>query len=304
MEAHQIRYFLALCETLNFTRAAEACNVSQPSLTRAIHGLEEELGGQLFNRERNHSHLTDLGRLMKPYLEQVWANMKAARKRADQITKLKELPLSVGIMCTIGPTKLVDFFRNFHDRHPGVDLNLVDGTAESLHELLTKGDLDVALYGLPSGVDDRFHEQPLFSERFVITVPNDHHFASRDIIRFKDLNGERYLVRWNCEVWQQFQAALAEQGVEPLRPYRSERDDWIQAMVLAGLGFGFFPESAVVMTGLLKLPLVEPEIRRTVNLVTVRGRPHAPAVGAFVREALRYNWRDMGGMASVRAAAR
>jgi len=63
---HQIRYFLAVCETLNFTRAAEACNVSQPSLTRAIKGLEDELGGPLFRRERNNTHLTGLGETTRP----------------------------------------------------------------------------------------------------------------------------------------------------------------------------------------------------------------------------------------------
>ena len=71
MEMHQIRYFLAVCETLNFTRAAEACNVSQPSLTRAIKGLEDELGGPLFRRERNNTHLTGLGEMMRPHLTQV-----------------------------------------------------------------------------------------------------------------------------------------------------------------------------------------------------------------------------------------
>ena len=71
MEMHQVRYFVALCETLNFTRAAEKCNVTQPSLTRAIKLLEEELGGPLFNRERNQTHLTELGRLMEPHLREV-----------------------------------------------------------------------------------------------------------------------------------------------------------------------------------------------------------------------------------------
>jgi DNA-binding MarR family transcriptional regulator len=69
MELHQIRYFLAVAETLNFNRAAERCNVSQPTLTRAIKKLEEELGGPLFRRERKLTHLTDLGRLMRPHLE-------------------------------------------------------------------------------------------------------------------------------------------------------------------------------------------------------------------------------------------
>ena len=71
---------------------------------------------------------------------------------------------------------------------------------------------------------------------------------------------------------------------------RSERDDWVQAMILAGLGFGFFPEFAVTMPGIVVKPLIEPEFVREINLVTVRGRPHSPAVGAFVRAARGYKW--------------
>ena len=67
MEMHQVRYFLALCEELNFTRAAERCNVAQPSLTRAIKQLEEELGGALFHRERANTHLSELGRTLSPF---------------------------------------------------------------------------------------------------------------------------------------------------------------------------------------------------------------------------------------------
>jgi len=64
MEMHQVRYFLAVARTLNFTRAAEECNVAQPSLTRAIRQLEDELGGDLFRRERPHAQLTELGQRM------------------------------------------------------------------------------------------------------------------------------------------------------------------------------------------------------------------------------------------------
>src|SRR5262245_47825542 len=71
MELHEIRYFLALCDTLNFTRAAEQCNVSQPALTRAIQHLEGKLGGPLVHRERANTHLTELGRIMRPYFQQI-----------------------------------------------------------------------------------------------------------------------------------------------------------------------------------------------------------------------------------------
>ena len=72
MEMHQVRYFLAVAQELNFSRAAEKCNVSQPSLSRAIQQLEGEFGGPLFNRERNLTHLTDLGEMVRPHLENVF----------------------------------------------------------------------------------------------------------------------------------------------------------------------------------------------------------------------------------------
>jgi LysR family transcriptional regulator, hydrogen peroxide-inducible genes activator len=72
MEMHQVRYFLAVAQELNFSRAAEKCNVSQPSLSRAIQQLEGELGGPLFHRERHLTHLTDLGEMVRPHLETVY----------------------------------------------------------------------------------------------------------------------------------------------------------------------------------------------------------------------------------------
>lgn len=92
MEMHQIKYFLAVCEALNFTRAAERCNVAQPSLTRAIKLLEEELGGELFRRERNLTHLTALGRLMRPRLETALDQISAARQNALSFLELGKVP--------------------------------------------------------------------------------------------------------------------------------------------------------------------------------------------------------------------
>src|SRR3954468_23777946 len=82
MEMHQVRYFLAVADELNFTRAAERCHVAQPSLTRAIKLLEEELGGPLFHRERANTHLSELGQMVKPYLEQVYGQAQEAKRQA------------------------------------------------------------------------------------------------------------------------------------------------------------------------------------------------------------------------------
>src|SRR3954462_11125383 len=97
MEMQQARYFVALCETLNFTRAAEKCNVTQPSLTRAIKLLEGELGGPLFNRERNQTHLTELGRSMEAHLREGIEQAQAARARPEGFFALRDPRRKLGV---------------------------------------------------------------------------------------------------------------------------------------------------------------------------------------------------------------
>ena len=120
MEMQHVRYFVALAGTLNFTRAAEQCNVSQPALTRAIQQLEHELGGPLFHRERGNTHLSELGRMMLPYLQTVEENTRAAREHARAVKKLERATLTVGTMCTIGPqlvsNLMKDVTRKFRER--------------------------------------------------------------------------------------------------------------------------------------------------------------------------------------------
>ena len=291
MEMHQIRYFLAVGETLNFTRAAEKCHVSQPALTRAIQTLEEEMGGPLFHRERQNTHLTELGRMLHPYLSQVLAQSEAAKRRARGFATLKEAPLNVGVMCTIGPGRLIELFAGFGERNPGIAVHMRDARAQVLRGWLEGGELDVALFGTPEPIDEQFHALRLFDEPLLIGFAPEHRFAQQNAVRLRDLDGERYLSRANCEFAETMARAGAEIGIAPVIAYRSERDDWIQAMARAGLGVMSIPQCAVTVDGLETRPLIEPELRRTINLVTVRGRPQSPAVGAFVREAMRWRAR-------------
>lgn len=290
MEMHEIRYFLALCDTLNFTRAAEQCNVSQPSLTRAIHKLEEEFGGPLLHRERANTHLTDLGRIVRPYLTEVLSQTVAAKSRARQFAQLGDVSLSLGMMCTIGPQHMINLMKAYRERYPGVDITLRDANAESLQNQLDEGEIDLAVLSFPEEVPDRYHTVALYSEQFVVAFAPGHEFESLECVRLQDLDQKQYLSRTNCEFGEYMLELYRRHGVDPIRPYRSERDDWILAMAAAGLGFSFIPQYSVTTPGLLTRPLVDPRVVRTVNLVTVRGRPHSPAVGAFVRTANKQDW--------------
>lgn len=293
MEVHEIRYFLALADILNFTRAAERCNVSQPALTRAIKSLEDKLGaGPLVHRERNNTHLTELGRIMRPYFEQVLQQMEAARSCARGFNALQNATLTVGLMCTIGPIQMVDLFANFHRRFDALDLYLRDGPVAHLEEWLSKGEIDVAICCRPDSMDERFHTLALYDERFCVAMAADHRLARQNAVTIADLHDERYLSRSNCE-YADYLRGLRERlgGVDLHKKYRSERDDWIQSMVLAGIGITYIPEFAVTIPGLVTRPLVDPVVTRTIQLVTVRGRPHSPSVGAFVQEVRRHPWQ-------------
>lgn len=290
MEMHQIRYFLAVCETLNFTRGAAECNVSQPALTRAVKGLEDELGGPLFNRERNNTHLTELGNLMRPYLAEVYAQTAAAKEQAASFGKLEKGRLKVGAMCTIGPAVISQFLLDYSTSHPGVEIEVIDDTGRAVDAALRQGEIEVALYGLPGELDEQFHVMPLFSERFVIVVSRTHRLANVPEVKACELNGERYVSRSNCEFIDYAGGILRDAGSEMNSVFSSESDDWVQGMIVAGLGLGFFPELCVTSPDLIAKPLVEPEISRTINLVTARGRPHSPAVGAFLQAARRFAW--------------
>jgi DNA-binding transcriptional LysR family regulator len=290
MEMQQVRYFVALAETLNFTRAAEKCNVSQPALTRAIQQLEHELGGPLFHRERANTHLSELGRMMLPYLESVDASTRAAKQAAQSAKKLENVTLTIGAMCTISPRLVSDLMVRFQMAHPDVGVSVLDTGAPQMIEAMEKGELEIGIIGVPEELPPTLHQVPVFEERFVIVLPKGHPWETKNAIRAAELHGEPYVGRSNCEVFQFVTDEFTRRGIATRKVFSSPRDDWVQGMIKAGLGFGFFPESCVTDPDLVVRPLIEPSFSRTIYLATVRGRPHSPAVGAFVRQARGHAW--------------
>jgi DNA-binding transcriptional LysR family regulator len=289
MEMHQVRYFLAVAEELNFTRASERCNVTQPSLSRAIKLLEEELGGLLFRREHDSTHLTDLGQMVRPHLQSVHDHSKLAKRLSQEFGR--KWPLKLGIMSTISPVEIVDLIANIRTRHPDVELRLCDADAKELRERLLAGDLEVAIYAIPGeDRDERIHSISLFREQMVLAVHRDHRLAETGAFPAQEMNGECYIHRMNCEFAGYADEILRQKGVTCNPVYWSERDDWTLAMVAAGLGFAFMPANSVKHPGVIGLPVVEPEFWREVGLVSVRGRPYSPSLGSLVREAMRKTW--------------
>ena len=288
MEMHQIRYFVALAEELSFTRAALRCHVTQPALTKAIRLLEQELGGTLIRRERLNTHLTELGAVMRPYLVDIVQRAEAARIQAINLKVGAREQLRLGVMCTIAPNPLLRLVDALRNNHPDVDLELTDARAADLEQLLQSDKLDVAIYCRPDHSNERMHYLPVFRERMMIVLHPDHALAGRDSLSIEDLGDDNYLNRINCEYNESLE--WKNRHVAWNKVVRSERDDWILAMIAAGMGFGFFPEYSVCHPGVVAKQIPGSLFTREVCIVTMRGRRFSAPVGAFVHEAMRNKW--------------
>ena len=290
MEMHQVRYFLAVADALNFTRAAEHCHVSQPALTRAIQQLEEELGGLLLRRERKLTHLTDFGVLIEPHLRKLVADAEAAKSTAQRFLKLQQAEVRLGIMCTVGPARFMSFLAAFRHGSPGCDLTLMEGVPGKLSNLLLQGELDLAIMAQPDAFNERLNVLPLYSERFCIAFPAGHRLDQQNQVRVTDVAGETYLRRINCEYRDYLADRLRERGLAVTVGFQSEREDWIQMMVAAGFGVCFLPEYSPAIPGVRTRPVSEPEVVREISLVSMSGRRYSPAVSAFIAAIRAHDW--------------
>jgi DNA-binding transcriptional LysR family regulator len=146
-------------------------------------------------------------------------------------------------MCTIGPLRFIGFFARFRRERPGIDLSLVEGTPARLLQMMDQGELDVAIMAKPDPFEDRFHVRPLYEEPFCVAFAAGHRFEERNTVRVADMDGESYLSRLNCEYYDQLDDGLRSARARVNEVFRSEREDWIQVMVSAGLGICFVPVS-------------------------------------------------------------
>jgi DNA-binding transcriptional LysR family regulator len=290
MEMHQVRYFLAAAKSLSFTRAAEVCHVSQPALTTAIKKLEAQLGSPLFHREGRQIALTEFGRRMQPHLSQIVEQERAAETVAKDFRLLNQVPIRIGVMSTIGPMRLAALMAAFEQNSPGVETAVRDGAPEALAALLDADELDIAILNPLDGLGENYRAEPLYIERYVVLLPPKHPLSARNALALRDLSGQDYVDRLSCEMREMVMGVCEDMGVKLYARFRSEREDFVQAMVMANIGFAFMPEYSVTHPDSVRRPLVDPEVKRTISLITVPGRKHSPAVAAFIRTVRSHKW--------------
>ena len=290
MEFHQVKYFLAACDYMNFTHAAESCAVSQPALTVAIQKLEASLGGALFLRDGRKLSLTPLGRIMRTHLGRIEDTRKAAYGAATELVMGEMEHIELGIMCTIGPVSFGPALAAWRNTVSDIELVLHDVLGKTACELLLSGALDCALIARQKPLPDRFYAIPLMTESFELAYGLGHPISGEGPLEFSDLSGLPYLDRLRCEFRDAIFEQADEQQLEIDVIMRSEREDWIQNFVAAGLGVTMLPRNSIVVEGIATRPVNGLPVERTIEIVTVRGRPLRQNVRRFVDFLAAYNW--------------
>jgi DNA-binding transcriptional LysR family regulator len=278
----QIRYFLALAETLNFTRAAEDCNVSQPALTRAIQSLEGELGGDLVRREGRHSHLTELGKRMLPLLQRCYESALTARELARAVTKNEVAPLGVAVSNTVNLEPFMapvsELFRSFQ----GLQLRIQHGPAARLLEELKGGNFDLAIASALDDGWDRLDRWPLFTEGFEIALASTHALARQNRVTVSDLAGQPLMKQTGCEDRPAVERWFADRGGTLASSHEYDSCHDLKALLQASAGVAIVPSSAPQFSDVKRAPLEGLDVTRVVYVYAVAGRLRSAPAAAFL----------------------
>lgn len=287
MEMNQVRYFLAVCEHRNFTHAARASYVSQPSLTAAIKKLEDEFGGALFLRDRAGCRLTPLGALVRPHIEAIHQQALEARDEAIRYNRLERVPISIGLGETVGQNSVTKSVESYRNKFPGADIELIVDSRSSLLEGLREGSLDVAV---TSGEvnDELYRVDPLYGEEYRAVVAVGHELSDHSEVSLESLSRTNMLDRLNCEMREALQQTCAEKGHDLYAAYRSNRVEWLLAMARRGSGAVILPESSIPEEpNLISLPIAGIEINRNIVALRYLHQPSRPEVEVLVQEMAR-----------------
>lgn len=301
MEMHQIRYFLAVGETLNLTKAAERCNVAQPSLTRAIKALETELGGELLRRERALSHLTELGHRMLPMLRQCYEAALTAKTVAASIKTGDIAPLTVAVSQAVALSPFAATLRELSRALPGLQLRLRRGSTGEVAESLKAGSVELAIAGPLAEVWSRLDAFPLFDEPFDLVVSETHRLAARNTIEFKHLASATLLVNTGCEMAEQLSARLAANGILDTAAHQAATQEDLLTLVKANVGVAVIP-AGVEMSGLRRIELKELNLTRVVSAYVVAGRRRSVACATLLNMLRSADWSSVAAQSHERSA--
>lgn len=270
MEFHQVRYFLALSTTLNFTRAAEMCNVTQPALTRAIKLLEHEFGGPLIIREQRLSHLTELGQRVLPVLQECYKKALAAKALARAENDRSALRLAV--VGSVDLARLSAPLEKIFTEFPDTEISVMRGSNEEILEFLKAGDASLAISDSDIGTWERLDSWIIDREPYVLVANERHPLATAQPVPMAELFRQRLICLPYCSLAKDL-LEMADQEGETSGSFCEVATMFdIFALLQLNAGVALLPREQKLPEGLVHLQTEGMELAHDTRLFAVAGR--------------------------------
>ncbi len=262
MELHQLKQFVAAAESESFTRGAERAFVSQPALSASISKLEDEMGTQLFIRNKRSVLLTPAGKKLLRRARLIIA--ECAQAKAELKHHEVQRSLRLGVISTLAIKQVASLIEQYRRENPELLLEVTDASQDQIETYQKEARIDFALTRLSAGKSKTGRQDVLFSEPYVVALPLGHHLSGRKAVSFAELAKEPFIARTHCESRAVIGELLKGRGLRLNVVYKTNQDDRAISLVESGIGVAIIPQHYSA-TSISTLGLTEMQTKRQIG---------------------------------------
>lgn len=242
MDIRHLQYFIEVAKQRSFTKAAQALFITQPTISKMVRNIEDELGVELFDRKLRKMELTDAGRIIFEQAQDIVNAFENLSTELNDLMNLKKGRVTIGMPPMVGSSFFPLIIEKFHEEYPGIKVQLVEDGAKSIEKGVENGSLDIGVTLLPPAKHDIFHIFSFVHEELMLVVYPQHRLAGRDACSLCELSEEAFVsFRDDFSLHDRIISACRLAGFEPQIASQSSQWDFIVEMVAAKLGVALLP---------------------------------------------------------------
>ncbi len=245
MDLQQLKYFVEVARQKSFTKASHILLVSQPSISKLIKNLEDELKVTLLDRSERKIELTDVGRIVYEQALKILQSVEDVYSSVDELVHMEKGTIHMGLMPSIGVLLFPKILAGFKSKYPQIDIDMVQYSAKQLTRKVKQGEIDLGVTVMP--VDTELFEIiPLLSEELVVIVDNEHWLVEKESVHLSELKHESFILLTEDYVLHDVvKRACVQSGFEPKIAFKSSLWDIMGEMVATQVGISIIPRSMV-----------------------------------------------------------
>jgi DNA-binding transcriptional LysR family regulator len=243
MDLRQLNYFLEVAREGSFSKASQNLHLSQPTLSKMVKTLEEELDVLLFNRSTRRIELTDAGELIVNHAQNIMKSIANLETALAELKNIKHGKLKIGLPPLIGASFFPKIIGEFHSLYPNIDIQLVEDGGKMVEKALLEGSIDLGVVVLPVN-EEQFEAVPLVKRELVLIVNSNHQLAKRPHVDFQELQDEPFILySKGYALHDRVRDMCIRNGFEPKVTRESGHWLFISEMVAANFGISLLPET-------------------------------------------------------------